>query len=145
MLIRPITCDDYDTLVDLWLVCRGSALSETEDSREATARLLERNPDTCFAAVNEEGLLVGAIMAAEDGRRGYVYHLGVLPDHRRMGIGEALVQAMLAAMDEKSITTVALVASTANEACNGFWERMGFVEREDLTYRNRSLVKIGRQ
>lgn len=144
MLIRPITCDDYDTLVDLWLVCRGSALSDTEDSREATARLLERNPDTCFAAIDEDGQLVGAIMAAEDGRRGYVYHLGVLPEHRRKGVGEALVQAMIASMGQKSISTVALVAAAANEACNGFWERMGFVRREDLTYRNRSLVKIGK-
>lgn len=144
MLIRPITCDDYDTLVDLWLVCRGSALSDTEDSREATARLLERNPYTCFAAIDDDGQLVGAIMAAEDGRRGYVYHLGVLPEHRRKGVGEALVQAMIASMGQKSISTVALVASAANEACNGFWERMGFVQREDLTYRNRSLVKIGK-
>lgn len=144
MLIRPITCEDYDTLVDLWLVCRGSALSDTEDSREATARLLERNPDTCFAAVDDEGQLVGAIMAAEDGRRGYVYHLGVLPQHRRRGIGEALLNAMLDTMERKSIFTVALVASTANESCNAFWERMGFVRREDLTYRNRSLVKIGK-
>ena len=83
-------------------------------------------------------------MAAEDGRRGYVYHLGVLPQYRRRGIGEALVNAVLAAMERKSIATVALVASTANESCNAFWERMGFVRREDLTYRNRSLVKIGK-
>lgn len=143
MEIRLITPNDYDALVDLWLVCRGSALSDTEDSHEAIARLLARNPDTCFAAVAGDGRLVGAILATEDGRRGYIYHMGVTQEFRGQGVGSALVKASLEALARKSVTTVALVACAANDSANAFWERMGFVSRGDLTYRNRSLVKIG--
>ncbi len=144
MLIRPITCDDYDALVDLWLVCRGTALSDTEDSREAISRLLARNPDTCFAALDDQGRLVGAILATEDGRRGYIYHMGVMQEFRRQGVGSALVRAALDALGQKQIFTVALVAFAANDCANAFWERMGFVDRTDLNYRVRSLVKIGK-
>jgi hypothetical protein len=31
-----------------------------------------------------------------------------------------------------------------NERGNGFWERMGFVERPDLVYKNKALVELER-
>jgi len=143
MIIRKMAIDDYDKIYALWLSCRGMGLNDIDDSREGIARYLQRNPDTCFAA-EEEGEILGAIMAGHDGRRGYIYHTAVHPDSRRRGIGRMLAEAALEALRECGISKVALVAFGRNEAGNAFWEKMGFSERTDLVYRNRALRGIKR-
>lgn len=47
----------------------GMGLNTVDDSRTGIARFLARNPDTCFAAV-DDGRIVGAILAGNDGWRG---------------------------------------------------------------------------
>ena len=143
MLIRNMTISDYDRVYALWLSCKGMGLNDVDDSREGIERYLRRNPATVFVA--EEGNeIVGVIMAGHDGRRGYIYHTAVHPDARKKGIGRALVGAALEALKAEGITKAALVAFERNKEGNAFWEQMGFSERNDLTYRNRTLREINR-
>lgn len=142
MVIRVMTPADYDAVYALWLSCKGMGLNDIDDSREGISRYLARNPRTSFVA--EDGGIVGCIMAGHDGRRGYIYHTAVCPDRRREGIAAMLVDAALDALKNEGITKVALVAFSHNEQGNAFWTRMGFSERGDLTYRNRTLVTLRR-
>ena len=143
MLIRNMTISDYDRVYALWLSCSGMGLNDVDDSREGIERYLRRNPATVFVA--EEGNeIVGVIMAGHDGRRGYIYHTAVHPDARKKGIGRALVGAALEALKAEGITKAALVAFERNKEGNAFWEQMGFSERNDLTYRNRTLREMNR-
>lgn len=142
-MIRKMTIDDYDEIYALWLSCKGMGLNSVDDSREGIAKYLTRNPNTSFVAL-KDGVIVGAIMTGHDGRRGYISHTAVHPDHRKEGIGRALVEAALAALSEEGISKVNLVAFTRNEAGNAFWEKMGFTLRTDLSYRNRTLVDMVR-
>lgn len=143
MQIRIMTVNDYHGLYALWTSCKGMGLNDVDDSPEGIARYLRRNPSTCFVAV-ESGEIVGCIMAGHDGRRGYIYHTAVKPECRGQGIGKALVQAAMEALREEGISKVALVAFARNEAGNAFWERMGFTRRDDLSYRNKTLVDMNR-
>lgn len=144
MIIRKLEIADYDQLYALWLSCKGMGLNDIDDSREGIVRYLRRNPDTCFAA-EENGRIVGAIMAGHDGRRGYIYHTAVSPEQRHCGVGSALVEASLAALEAEGITKVALVVFSRNEDGNAFWEKQGFTQRGDLAYRNRALVRLVRR
>ena len=47
-------------------------------------------------------------------------------------------------MKEAGITKTALLVFKRNEAGNAFWERQGFILREDVAYRNRELIKLTR-
>lgn len=143
MTIRLLTPDDYDALLALWRACPGLGLNALDDSRDGYLRYLRRNPTTCFAA-EEDGALIGAILAGHDGRRGYIYHAAVHPDHRRQGVGSALVEAALCALQREGIHKAALVAFATNESGNAFWEKQGFDLREDLSYRNRALSQMQR-
>lgn len=143
MYIRKLTLDDYDALYALWLQCEGMGLNDIDDSRAGIARYLARNPETCFAA-EEDGVLIGAIMAGHDGRRGILYHTSVHPAHRGKGVGKQLVEQALAALKNEGITKVNLVVFSRNQSGNAFWEKMDFTAREDLTYRNRALVELKR-
>lgn len=142
-MIRKLTIDDYDKMYALWLSCKGMGLNDTDDSREGIRRFLDRNPDTCFGAF-EADMLIGVILAGNDGRRGFIYHTAVSQKHRGKGVGTALVNAALEALGRLGITKTALVVFGKNEVGNAFWEKQGFIVRDDLVYRNRALVEMVR-
>ena len=142
-MIRKMTEQDYAQLYALWTSCAGMGLNDLDDSREGIGRFLARNPQTCFV-FEEDGRIAGAIMAGNDGRRGYIYHTAVVPEYRQRGIGSALVRAAVTGLAHAGITKVALVAFARNAAGNQFWEKQGFSERTDLVYRNRALLPLQR-
>ena len=142
MNIRSMTIADYDAVYALWLSCKGMGLNDVDDSREGIARFLSRNPDACFVA--EDGGVVGVILAGHDGRRGFIYHTAVHPERRGEGVGSALVERAMEALEACGITKVALVVFSRNEGGNTFWEKQGFTLREDLSYRNRALRALKR-
>ena len=143
MEIRNMQFNDYDSVYALWLSCPGMGLNNLDDSQEGIIKYLARNPDTCFVAV-EQGCIIGAILAGHDGRRGYISHTAVSPAHQRQGVGKQLVEVALNALMKQGINKVNLVAFAHNEKGNAFWEKMGFTQRPDLIYRNRTLVDMVR-
>lgn len=143
MDIRIMEIEDYTAIYDLWMSCRGMGLNDIDDSKKGVERFLNRNPDTCFVAV-ENNALIGVIMAGNDGRRGFIYHTAVLPSYRHQGIATQLVDTAMTALENIGITKVALVVFDRNENGNSFWEAQGFTSRTDLVYRNKSLVELKR-
>lgn len=143
MIIRNMTIEDYDAAYDLWMHTPGMGLNTLDDSREGIARFLTRNPTTCFAAF-ENDALIGSILAGHDGRRGFLYHLAVAITWRKQGVATALVEHAMRALKAEGILKAALVVFEKNEDGNAFWEHCGFTRREDLTYRNKSLVELER-
>lgn len=141
--IREMTVFDYKTVYELWLSCKGMGLNDVDDSEEGIGRFLNRNPGTCFVA-ESDNRVVGVVMAGNDGRRGFIYHTAVHPDYRKSGIGSALVNASLNALEQLGITKVALVVFERNLSGNVFWEKLGFTVRDDLVYRNKSLTEMKR-
>ena len=141
--IRLMTIADYESVYELWIHTPGMGLNSTDDSREGIEKYLKRNPSTSFVA-ECDGKIVGVIMAGHDGRRGYIYHTAVLPAYHRQGIARILVERAMSALDAEGIQKVALVAFKENEAGNVFWEKMGFVQREDLAYRNKNIYELAK-
>lgn len=136
--IRVMTIDDYEGIYNLWIHTPGMGLNSTDDSKEGIDKYLKRNPTTSFVA-EDDGKIVGVIMAGHDGRRGYIHHTAVAPDYRHQGIAGKLVDSAMQALDHEGINKVALVAFAKNEIGNGFWEKIGFSAREDLIYRNKNI------
>jgi len=141
MEIRTMTINDYEAVYALWMSCTGMGLNNLDDSEEGIGRFLQRNPDTCFVAVDEDRI-VGVIIAGNDGRRGYIYHTAVNPEYRKQGIGAALVESAMNVLKDCGINKVALVVFDRNESGNVFWEKQGFFAREDLIYRNKAISEI---
>ena len=120
MNIRKMKCEDYTNVYNLWMACAGMGLNNLDDSQEGITKFLQRNPDTCFVAT-ETDIIVGVILVGSDGRRGYIYHTAVHPNHRKQGIAKKLVKKSLEALEEIGINKVALVVFKHNENGNKFW------------------------
>lgn len=128
--IRPMTTNDYDAVIRMLHDTPGVSLRDA-DSREATARYLERNPGMSFVAMRD-GQVVGCIMAGHDGRRGYLQHLAVLPTHRRRGIANALVLRCLDALEQQGIGKSHIDVLRSNVAAQAYWQNRGWTRREDI-------------
>lgn len=128
--IRVMTLDDYDTVIALMQSTPGISLRDA-DSREATARYLTRNPGLSFVA-EVEGLLCGCVMCGHDGRRGYLQHLLVLPEYRRQGIANALVERCLASLEAVGIQKCHLDVLKTNQAAADYWQSQGWQLRSDI-------------
>lgn len=134
---------DYDEIYDLWINTPGMGLNSTDDSREGIDKYLKRNPTSSFVA-EDSGKIVGVIMSGHDGRRGYIHHTTVLPNYRNQGIAKKLVDNAMNALDKEGINKVGLVAFEKNQLGNSFWEKIGFVVRDDLVYRNKNIHELKR-
>lgn len=138
MNIRLFKINDYDEVYDLWKKSVGVGLRSLDDSLEGIRRFLIRNPNTNYVALIDDKI-VGVIMAGNDGRRGYIYHLTVKEDHWRKGIASNLVNRCLESLKVEGINKVALVVFSNNEIGNTFWHKLGFIQRDDLVYQNITL------
>ncbi len=98
--------------------------SHTDDV-ESLHRLMEHDPAAMILA-EDDGSIVGSIIAAWDGWRGSIYRLAVAPSHRRRGLGGQLLgeaEARLAAA--AAVRLQAIVVDTGPMAV-GFWEASGW-------------------
>lgn len=141
MNIRKMDISDYDDVYSLWMSCRNMGFNNLDDSREGIGKFLKRNPDTSFVC-EENGFIAGVILAGNDGRRGYIYHLSVSESYRRQGVGSKLVKTCISALEQEGINKVALLVFKYNEAGNAFWEKQGFSLRDDIAYRNKTLCEM---
>ncbi|WOX08033.1 GNAT family N-acetyltransferase [Streptomyces sp. N50] len=88
--IRSAALSDIDAVLAFWReAAEGTSIS---DDRDGVARLITRDPDALILA-ERDGRLVGSVIAGFDGWRCHLYRLAVHPEHRRQGIGSALLSA----------------------------------------------------
>ena len=109
--IRRMKIEDYPLVYGLWTRCTGFTMRDIDDSEDAIKTFLKRNPDTCFAAEDDGGRGIGAVL---EGR---------------------VVEALRAI----GLPKVAVGVPADNDAGNDFWEHQGFAVRDDLVYRELPL------
>jgi ribosomal protein S18 acetylase RimI-like enzyme len=84
-----------------------------------------------FVVREADGMLVGTIGASERRRKrkriGSVVWLAVHPEHRRRGVGAALLAAALQEISEHGHTEVVLETNPALSTAARLYERAGFV------------------
>lgn len=119
---------DYDDVLALWSACEGVRVNE---SREELARILARNPGLS-AVIRRGETLAAAVLCCHDGRRGYLYHLGVAAEFRRHGLAGELVEHCLAKLAAEGIARCSIFLIVGNDSGAAFWRRIGWRERDDL-------------
>lgn len=137
MEIRLMEEEDYSSLVNLWNKFPGNTMTGA-DSRMDFKKFLGRNANYCFAAF-ENGDLVGSVMAGNDSRRGYIYHLAVDESLQGKGTGTDLMNAAENALRNAGIEKVHLFIYTDNPAIH-FYERTGWHRRSDIAVMSKVLI-----
>lgn len=138
--LRPMTLDDYDVVYPLWLSTPGLGVTEA-DSREGLSAFLLRNPEFSWVAVSNESTIVGTVLCGHDGRRGFLYHLVVVPEWRNRGVAQRLVANCLSRLHSIGIQKCNLFMFRDNELGAGFWANNGWCFRNDLSILQRLVME----
>src|SRR5688572_22149651 len=106
LVIRPCSLNDVEEVLRLWVE------AETEPSATDTAddvtRVI-RDHGQLFLVAEQDGRLVGTLIAGWDAWRGNMYRLAVLPAFRRRGVARSLVreaEMRLRALGARRITAL---------------------------------------
>ena len=86
-----------------------------------------------------DGVLVGTVLGAWDGRRGWIYHLGINPKYQRTGLGTRLVAEVEARMKSKGVLKVNALIYNTNENSIAFFKKIGYQHDETTTIHGKIL------
>ena len=129
--IRPSTTRDRSRVIALW-----ERVFPDDPPHNAPAKVfdakLAMHDDMLFVATDVDSV-IGTAMAGYDGHRGWLYTVAVSPEHRRRGIGTALVRHAVEALRMAGCTKVNLQIRATNTAVRGFYESLGFGVEERLS------------
>ncbi len=136
--MRPLSLSDYDEVYALWDNTEGMCLGAS-DTRPSIEAYLLRNPGLSRVALDKNLRIIGGVLCGHDGRRGYLHHLAVAVNHRKQGIGRALVQACTQDLRALGIPKCNLFLFGDNALGREFWLHEGWEPREDLVVIQKAL------
>ena len=131
--IRPMSINDYDTVVELWQAAGLKVSLNGRDRREAVAAQLEHFPRT-YLVGESDGRLVGVVLGTHDHRKGWINHLAVHPDYKRRGIALQLISACEAALRAEGIEIVSALVEEGNTPSMRTFHRSGYSTEIVTTY-----------
>lgn len=139
VVIDEMRAEDVGGACALWYSITELGVSRSFDTHERINAYLKHNPG--FSTVARKlGRIVGAVMCGHDGRRGSFYHTGVLPEFRRHGIAERMVERSLSCLREVGITTAFLFTYEKNLVAQAFWKGIGWEYFPGVQYHYREFA-----
>jgi len=128
-----MTVDDYDLIIKIWDGAGLSYRPRGRDSREHITR--EINEGTAiFLLAEMDGNPAGLILLTDDGRKGWLNRLAVLPEYRRRGIALALIREAERIFKVKGRRIIGILIEDWNTASFELFKKAGYVVHEDITY-----------
>jgi ribosomal protein S18 acetylase RimI-like enzyme len=92
---------------------------------------LQRDPDL-FLVAEENDDIVGVVMGAWDGRRGWINHLAVKLTYQRSGIGSRLIRELEERLAKKGARKVNAQVYQWNKRSIEFFKAAGYEVHDDL-------------
>jgi ribosomal protein S18 acetylase RimI-like enzyme len=127
MQIRPFQPNDREAVVGLWKSC-GLVVPQNDPYKDID-RKLSFQADLLLVA-DEDGEIVGAVMAGYEGHRGAINYMAVHPDYQRKGLGKTIMEDAVARLRALGCAKVNLNVRTSNLGVIDFYKSLGFVQDE---------------
>jgi ribosomal protein S18 acetylase RimI-like enzyme len=136
MNVRPFEERDAEGVAALWREVFPDAPPWNDPGRDIERKLAVQ-PEL-FLVACESDRIVGTAMAGYDGHRGWVHYVAVSPDHRRCGIGGALMRSAEEALEAIGCPKLNLQVRSSNRGVVEFYRRLGY-EVEDRVSMSKRL------
>jgi len=136
----------------VWVSVWNRGFREFEDFRSITVEdMLQSEKSPTFDATGMfiaelDGEPVGIVNAHVDKMReekkGFIRMLGVVPEHRRRGVGRALAEKAVESLKERGMQTVEASAVVGKPEATELWKSMGFQSVRIFSLMKRGLENI---
>jgi len=131
--LRRLTIDDHAAILALWQ--RAGLHSIRPEGRDNRSEFEKQFAGGQIAiGLEEDGKLLGVVLATHDTRKGWINRLAIEPDYRRNGYGEQLVQAAEEALREAGMHVMAALIEAGNDASLALFEKLGYAPHQHLYY-----------
>jgi ribosomal protein S18 acetylase RimI-like enzyme len=135
--IRAARIEDVPLVLSLWEHARSEHAS-TLDRSEDLERLVVGSPGSLLLAASDHAIL-GVMVAAWDGWRGNLYRLAVHPEHRRSGVGVALVRAGEEYLRRQGAKRITALVAYDDPVAGAFWDSVGYPQDLQIGRRVRNI------
>ncbi len=136
MEIKKPDIEDYDQLIDLWDICGLPYKPKGRDIRERIEKEMETHPEY-WKGVYDDNRLVGVVVGTDDGRKGWINRLAVLPEFRGKGIGTKLLVSMEEEFYKKGMGIIGALIEGDNPDSLEFFEKRGYIDHDIRYYSKR--------
>lgn len=124
---------DLEQVPRVWVESGLPYRPKGRDAPEGLKSQLRRDPDLFFGAFDGPRM-VGVVIATDDGRKGWINRLAVLPSHRRKGVGEALVNACEEALRKRGRGVFSMLIEGENDASESLFLKAGYRSEHHIRY-----------
>jgi ribosomal protein S18 acetylase RimI-like enzyme len=121
--IRIFEPQDESQVVQLWHDCNLTI--PANDPRRDIALKRAQQPNLFFVAAIDRKV-IGTVMVGYDGHRGWINYLAVASEHRRHGIGKALMERAEMELRRLGCPKVNLQVRGTNTSVVAFYKKIGF-------------------
>jgi ribosomal protein S18 acetylase RimI-like enzyme len=137
LVVRTCRAQETSTVLELWQQAR-SEHATTPNRLEDVQRLLSGTSGSLLVA-DADGAILGTLIAAWDGWRGNMYRLAVRFEHRRRGVGLALVRAGEEHLRRQGARRITALVAYEDEVASAFWESAGYPQDREIGRHVRNL------
>lgn len=114
---------DESSVIALWQACELTR--PWNNPKEDINRKLTTQPELFLVGVEGDNLVATA-MIGFDGNRGWVHYLGVLPSHRSLSYGKAMMDEAEWLLTALGCPKINLQVRSTNAAVIAFYKKLGY-------------------
>jgi ribosomal protein S18 acetylase RimI-like enzyme len=133
MAIHELSLKDYKRIVDTWNQAGMHAKLKGRDRPDSLRKQLASGTVFILGDV-KGGLLRGVIVVSNDGRKGWMNRLAVLPRFRDQGIATGLIKEAENRLRKMGIEIFAAHIEEENKPSHQLFEKLGYVPATDIIY-----------
>lgn len=138
LVLRRLGREAIPMVRDLWAQAGLPTRPTGRDSDEVFGRELEETRSFLLGAF-EGDRLVGVVLGTDDGRKGWINRLAVVPSHLRRGVGTRLIRECERVFSEQGIRLTACLIEEGNSPSLALFRKAGYDLRRDVLYLRRPL------
>jgi ribosomal protein S18 acetylase RimI-like enzyme len=123
LTIRSIAEGEDDAVIAIW---QKAGLARPHNPPQEDLDFMKQTADSevLVGLLGEE--VVASVNVCHDGHRGWMYYLGVDPNHSGSGYGKAMVDAAEEWLKDRSVRKVQLMIRPENKGVMEFYDRLGY-------------------
>jgi ribosomal protein S18 acetylase RimI-like enzyme len=137
MQIRPYQKLDEASVIALWQECELTR--PWNNPKEDINRKLTTQPELFLIGL-EGSTIVATAMVGFDGHRGWVNYLGVLPSHRGLAYGKAIMEEAERLLTDRGCPKINLQVRSTNAAVIAFYKKLGYQMDEVVSMGKRLIA-----
>ena len=131
--LRHLTVDDHAAILALWQ--RAGLHSIRPEGRDSRSEFEKQFAGGQIAiGLEEDGQLIGVVIATHDTRKGWINRLAIDPDQRRKGYGEQLACAAEEALRAAGLKLIAAFIEESNTASLSLFDKLGYAVHRSIYY-----------